>query len=275
MNLGVSTYSFWHFGDEKKPLQYYLERAYAHGFNGVEILENTLGDVSRSYLRDVKSKAFSLGLDIYCLSIHNNFVSPSRESRQEEVEKVSRWLEVAHYLGAKVIRVNSGRWRTLQSFDELMKARGIEPPLPGYTEEDALGWVVESLNTLVPKAEDLGVILGLENHWGVSRTAENMVRIFNSVNSRYLRAVMDTGNFLERTYEQFELIAPYTAMVQAKTYFGGGVWYTFSLDYDRIFETLRRAGFKGWISLEFEGREDYESGVKKSFDLLSKYLGWR
>ena len=161
MNLGVSTYSFWHFGDEKKPLQYYLERAYAHGFNGVEILENTLGDVSRSYLRDVKSKAFSLGLDIYCLSIHNNFVSPSRESRQEEVEKVSRWLEVAHYLGAKVIRVNSGRWRTLQSFDELMKARGIEPPLPGYTEEDALGWVVESLNTLVPKAEDLGVILGL------------------------------------------------------------------------------------------------------------------
>jgi len=64
-------------------------------------------------------------------------------------------------------------------------------------------------------------------------------------------------------------------MVQAKTYFGGGVWYTLSLDYDRIFETLRRAGFKGWISLEFEGREDYESGVKKSFDLLSKYLGWR
>ncbi len=33
---------------------------------------------------------------------------------------------------------------------------------------------------------------------------------------------MDTGNFIERTYEQLEKIAPYTVLVHAKTYIGGG-----------------------------------------------------
>jgi L-ribulose-5-phosphate 3-epimerase len=83
---------------------------------------------------------------------------------------------------------------------------------------------------------------------------------------------MDTGNFLYDTYRELEAIAPYTVMVHAKTYFGGGVWYTLDIDYDRVFKILRDAGFKGWISLEYEGREDYSTGVKKSRDLLLRYV---
>jgi len=71
---------------------------------------------------------------------------------------------VAHYLGAKAVRLNSGRWRTIESFDELMEARGLEPPLPGYTNEDAFRWVVECIERVLPVAEDCGVVLALENH---------------------------------------------------------------------------------------------------------------
>ena len=52
------------------------------------------------------------------------------------------------------------------------------------------------------------------------------------------------------------MLAPKTVFVQAKTYYGGGLWYTLDLDYDRIAGILRKHGYKGYISLEFEGKEN-------------------
>lgn len=81
---------------------------------------------------------------------------------------------------------------------------------------------------------------------------------------------MDTGNFLENPYEKLKQIAPKTVFVQAKTYFGGGEWYTLDLDYKRIGGILREAGYRGYVSLEFEGKEDPNSAVPKSLDLLRR-----
>lgn len=272
MRLGVSTYSFWHFKGPKEKLESYIRRAYEHGFEGVEILVDHFESTRKDYLAEIKKLAFSLGLDIYAVAIHNDFVSPDPREREKQIRYTERWLEIAHYLGAKAIRVNSGRWRTIASFDELMEARGLEPPLPGYNYEDAFKWVIECIEQVLPLAEDCGVVLALENHWGLTRDAEGVLRILKEVDSPWLRALMDVGNFIENTYEQLEMITPYTIMVHAKTYYGGGEWYTLDIDYDRIFDMLKRYEFKGWISLEYEGKEDYDSGVKKSFELLSRYV---
>lgn len=64
-------------------------------------------------------------MDVYAIAIHNNFVKPSLEERKNEVENVKRWLEIGYKLGIKAIRVNSGRWKTIESFDELMRNRGL------------------------------------------------------------------------------------------------------------------------------------------------------
>jgi sugar phosphate isomerase/epimerase len=56
--------------------------------------------------------------------------------------------------------------------------------------------------------------------------------------------------------------------VQAKTYFGGGEWYTLDLDYRRIAAILREVNYTGYISLEFEGKEDPNTAVPKSLALL-------
>ncbi|HIC19674.1 TPA: sugar phosphate isomerase/epimerase, partial [Candidatus Poribacteria bacterium] len=50
--------------------------------------------------------------------------------------------------------------------------------------------------------------------------------------------------------------------------YGGGEWYTLELDYERIAGILRAVGFKGYISIEFEGKADADIGVPKSVDLL-------
>jgi len=81
---------------------------------------------------------------------------------------------------------------------------------------------------------------------------------------------MDTGNFLEDPYDKLEMLAPKTALVQSKTYFGGGLWYSLDLDYDRIVKILRKHRYHGYISLEFEGKEDPRTGVPKSLALLRK-----
>jgi sugar phosphate isomerase/epimerase len=70
-----------------------------------------------------------------------------------------------------------------------------------------------------------------------------------------------------------ETLAPYTAYVQAKTYFGGGTWYTLDLDYPRIASILRRHDYRGYVSLEFEGKEDYRTAIPKSLELLRRAFG--
>jgi hypothetical protein len=58
---------------------------------------------------------------------------------------------------------------------------------------------------------------------------------------------MDTGNFLENPYSKLEMIASYASFVQAKTYYGGGVWYELDLDYKRILEILKKVNYQGYI----------------------------
>ena len=70
-----------------------------------------------------------------------------------------------------------------------------------------------------------------------------------------------------------EPVAGLATIVQAKTYYGGGEWYTLDLDYPRIAGILRGAGFKGWVSLEMEGKEDPKTAVAKSYGVLRKAFG--
>jgi sugar phosphate isomerase/epimerase len=62
-------------------------------------------------------------------------------------------------------------------------------------------------------------------------------------------------------------------IVQAKTYYGGGEWYTLDLDYQRIARTLRAAGFHGYVSLEMEGKESPATAVPKSLQVLRAAFG--
>jgi len=154
-----------------------------------------------------------------------------------------------------------------------MKRRGEEPVIEGYKDDDAFAWVIESIEKCLPHAERHGVVLALENHWGLTRTPEGVLRIVNAIQSPWLGALMDTGNFLEEPYPKLEQMAPKTVFVQAKTYFGGGEWYTLELDYARIAKMLRDVNYRGYVSLEFEGKEDPATGVPKSLEVLRKAFG--
>lgn len=269
--IGVSSYSFWGFRrDHLRDLPLCLDHAARMGFDGFEILQRQLVDYDNATLQKIKRHAFVNGLDLMGYSTHQGFLSPNKESRQKNIDHTIECIEQAYALGIPTMRVNSGTWGTSKSFDELMERRGIEPPLKGYTEEDAYGWVIDAYETILPVAEKCGVILGLENHWGLGVTPEGVQRVIHAVDSPWLRATLDTGNFLEDPYDRLVQLAPDAVLVQAKTYLGGGVWYTLELDYPRIAKILKQAGFKGYVSLEFEGKEDPLTAIPKSLALLRK-----
>jgi len=207
-------------------------------------------------------------VDLICLSIHQDFVDPDRAYRAQQIARTLHCIDLAHELGIPCIRLNTGRWNTTPSFDKLMENRGIEPVLPGHTEDEGFQWCIESIGKCLGHAEKRGVVLALENHWGLSRTPEGLLRIVNAINSPWLGVLMDTGNFLEDPYPKLEQIAPKTVFVQAKTYFGGGKWYKLDLDYERIARILAKVKYRGYISLEFEGNEAAKTAVPKSLDLL-------
>jgi sugar phosphate isomerase/epimerase len=270
--IGVSTYSFWHFErgpSELRDIGKCIALAADMGFDGVEILLQQMTDQSPGHLQRLKRQAFLLGLDLMGFSTHQSFLYPDQDRRQKNVELTVRQIEMAYALGIPTMRVNTGRWGRL-SFDDLMRHRGVEDPLPGHTDEEAFGWVIDALGVCLKTAEKCGVTLGLENHWGLGRTPEGVLRIVNAINSPWLMVTLDTGNFLEDPYEKLEKLADKAVLVQTKTYYGGGVWYELDLDYDRIAAMLHRHNYRGYLSLEFEGKEDPRTAVPKSLAMLRK-----
>lgn len=238
------------------------------GFDGVEILHMQMPREDNAYLQSLKRAAHLEGLCLMGFSTHQTFISKDIARRRENIEKTKHCIELAGAMGIPTMRVNTGRWGTSKDFDTLMANRGIEPRLEGVSDDEAFGWVIDALGECCETAGKCGVVMGLENHWGLGLTPQGVLRIVSAVNSPWLMCTSDTGCFLEDPYDRLEMMADKTALVQAKTYYGGGKWYTLDLDYPRIARMYKRHGYHGWISLEYEGKESWETAIPKSLALL-------
>ncbi len=136
-SIGVSTYSFWQFRGQRLGMAACIEKAAAMGFDGVEILHVQMEDESPSAVNKLKAQAHSLGLALMGFSTHQGFVSPDADLRRTNVQKTMYQIELAASLGIATMRINTGRWGTIKSFDDFMAKKGIEPNLEGHTASEA------------------------------------------------------------------------------------------------------------------------------------------
>ena len=284
LQLAVSTYSFHRFGsgpegDALPALEAMIDRCAELGIDGIEIIGNhltALGKTAPEEIRALKQYAARRGVAPVSVSAHHNFVQPDPTAREAELDKLVRWIDVAYELGAPFVRAFGGRWGTARSFDAYMAANGEEPPLPGYTLDDAYAWTVEAFRIAAYYAGRKGVTLALENHWGLTATAEGTLRIFNEVASPWLQLVLDTGNFIHTPdqYEEMRKMLPHLVLVHAKTYVGGSIYFgDFAIDYDRVAAMLREAGYAGYLSIEFEGKAMPDEGIAESVRILREAFG--
>ena len=269
IRLIVSTYSYWHFEPVKYPIEKVIENAARIGFDGVEILHRQMENETVPYMNKLKRMAFERGLALPFLSIHQNFVQPQAAQRKAAVEHTFRTIRLATQMGIPAIRMNTGSWGGKKAPDYYKT--GIETPIAGYTDKDAIKWVIDSMGECLVEAEKAGVLLCIENHWGLSSNIDYLEEIYKALASSPAMGLnLDTGNYVGEPYPQFKRLIPYANIIQAKTYYGGGHYYDLDLDYDRIAKIMRDANYTGYVSLEMEGKEDPETAVPKSYELLRK-----
>jgi len=90
VKLGISSYSYWHFRPPKVTIEQVIEKTSALGVPGVDILHRQMDGEDPSYLRKLKRHAFLNGVDLICLSIHQDFVSPEADSRKKNIEHTKK-----------------------------------------------------------------------------------------------------------------------------------------------------------------------------------------
>ncbi len=271
LKLGVSSYSYWHFTAEKTPIETVIDEAARLGLVGVEVIHQQLESEDMDYLARLKRHAFQNGISLYNLGTHQNFVWDNAERRAQNVSHTKHCINLASELGAPSIRVNSGSWRR-EGSPGLIETKGWVTPWEGASEDDGFNWAIDGLSACLKHAERMGVMLLLENHWGLTTTASGMLRILESIKSDWLRAILDTGNFYYDgdMYTAMERILPWVDLLHAKTYPGGGTVFTIPVDYERVFTMLRARDFQGYVTIEMEGHEAADTAVPKSISLIQE-----
>lgn len=208
-------------------------------------------EVTREYLLDLKNLAFRLGLDISGTAIGNDFCLPPGPKREEQLAMTREWIEHAAVLGAPVIRIFAGKVPA------------------GDTEEAALARCVEGINESLDHAARHGVFLALENHGGITATAEQLLRIVKRVKeSPWFGVNFDSGNFgSEDPYAELAQIAPYTVNAQIKASVKRN-WRKEPADLARVVGILKDAGYRGYVVLEYEDEEDPFQAIPRLIERL-------
>jgi sugar phosphate isomerase/epimerase len=235
--------------DGRMPLLEWIELAGTLGVDGVELYPGFLQATDPRYLARVRATAERCGLVVPMLCHSPDVTQPDAGARRREIARTREMVKVTAELGGRHCRVLSGQNR------------------PGLDADEAAKWVVESLWALVADAEAEGVVLCLENHYKDSlwehpefaQSTRRYLAILDAVDSPWLRVQYDPSNAIvagEDQYALLERVLPRVATMHAsdRRLRSGelvhGVIGEGDNDYDRIFATLARAGFAGWISIE-------------------------
>ncbi len=212
-------------------------------------------DVDPAYMHRLQRHAFVAGLDISGTAIRNDYCLPTGPEREKQFEHTRQWIDLAAELHAPVIRIFAGR-------------------VPqGSTEDEAVERTIEGINTVLPYAEQKGVILALENHGGITATPKQMLRIVKAIDHPYFGVNFDSGNFhTEDPYADLAEIAPYSVNAQVKTEIRRGDKKEES-DLSKIVGILRDAQYSGYIVLEYEAPEDPLKAIPRYVDQLREIIG--
>ncbi len=258
--LSVAAYSLRQFLDLKKPtmtLEEFMTKCAEWGVEGTELTEYYFKKpVAPDYLMRLKRHAIRLGLDITGTPVGNSFTLPPGEARDKEIARVKQWIDASADLGSPAIRIFAGNTPK------------------GGDEAQARAWAVECIQACMEHASRRGVFLALENHGGVVAAADGLLEIVKAVKGDWFGVNLDTGNFhTEDPYDDIARVAPFSVTCQFKVEMSRKGGKKEEADYPRLVEILRKANYRGYITLEYEAAEDPLAAVPRHLAAIRKAIG--
>ena len=186
------------------------------------------------YIYAIKKYAHLAGVDFSGTGVRNNFADPDPAARAKDVQHVKEWIDVASKLGAPVIRVFAGA-------------------IPeGYENrwDEVAGWMIACLKECADYGAKRGVIVGVQNHGDMLKTADQTIKVVKAVNSPWFGVIVDTGYFITPDpYIDMEKVMPYAVNFQVKESAFGKESNVF-IDLPRLMKIINRSGYKGYLPIE-------------------------
>lgn len=212
--------------------------------------------VTPQYLQRLRRRAFLLGLAISGTAVGNTFTHPPGPQRDKQIADVKKWVDYSVDLGAPVIRIFAGN---------LQKET---------TEADARRYCIDGIHECCEYAGKRGIILALENHGGIVSTVEQLLSIVREVKSDWFGVNLDTGNFRSADpYADLAQAAPYAVTVQVKTEISAGGGQRAEADFEKLIGILKKSGYRGYVALEYEAKEDPKTAVPRHLRALRNLIG--
>ena len=209
-----------------------------------------------SYLRELKLRAFNNGVTVSGTAVRNNFCMPAGPAKQKEIDHVKKWIDYSVEFFAPHIRIFAGT-------------------LPDGTDKKVgIQWVADGIRKCLGYAAERGIVLGLENHGGITARAADHLAICDAVGDHpWFGINLDTGNYRTNPYEELAMSAPRSVNVQIKVEVFKEDQKTKELaDIPRLRDILVNAGYKGWVALEYEAagdpREEIPMYIKRMKELF-------
>ncbi len=230
------------------------------GIEGVEYVNSFFKDKAEdlTYLADLKTRCDGLGVTSVLIMCDGEGAlgDPDRAARNQAVENHYRWVEAARYLGCHSIRVNA-------------QSQG--------TPEEQKDLAADGLRLLSEFADDRDINVLVENHGGLSSNGAWLAGVMEAVDHPRCGTLPDFGNFNlggGETYDRYlgmEELMPYAMAVSAKSHVFDEAGDESQMDFTRIMRTVLKAGYRGWVGIEYEGSEHTEpEGIRLTKALLER-----
>ena len=251
--LSLAAYSYRDYLTGKKSpkltLDDFIDDCAKLGLEGTELTSYYFpAEPSREYLLGIKERCFRLGLDVSGTAVGNDFCHPAGEKRDQEMAHVKGWIDHAAVFGAPVIRIFSGSPH-------------------GTSEDEARKLCIAGIEECCAYAGQQAIYLALENHGGLTSTADGILGLVRAVQSPWFGVNVDTGNFhSDDVYGDLAKIAPYAVNVQVKISVSGPTGGKRPSDFGQVAKLLADAGYRGYLALEHEEPDDPR-------ETCGKYLG--
>ncbi|NGM61466.1 sugar phosphate isomerase/epimerase [Sphingobacterium sp. SGG-5] len=226
------------------------------GIHAVEYVNQFFKDKAQdfTYLKELKKRAKDQGVKNVLIMVdgEGQLGDANTANRTKAVENHYKWVDAAKYLGCHAIRVNAAG----KGEAEEVKKR-----------------VIDSMVTLADYAKKAKINVIIENHGGMSSHGDWLADILKQVNRKNAGSLPDFGNFYE--YDRYQGVTdlmPFAKGVSAKTHDFEANGLEKNIDYAKMLDIVKSAGYKGYIGIEYEGKNLSEvEGIKATKALLERY----
>jgi L-ribulose-5-phosphate 3-epimerase len=217
------------------------------GTDGIDLTVYWLPGTSDDYLLPLRRLAYKNRVEIYSIGTGVRLAQPTAELRDQQLNELRKWLDVAQKVGATHVRVFGG----------------AKPA--GATLDQAIGFASETLKRGAEDAGARGLILGVEDDGGITDFARDTIEIVRRANSPWVGMNLDIGNFRPPgVYDQIEMSIPYAVSTHVKTEVALDDGKTrAAADLDRVFRMFAAQGFRGYMGLEYEASDDPATAVPR------------